>query len=115
MKISTQQKDMNAKIALALISNNYGNEYIKCKYIQYYVNGNLVQNSPGEIAVLRRDNHPRIQIISSIDTDYTIDFWEDSCIYKSSFNNQVIEIRAEYTPVRTGVLTKIKVIFEIKE
>lgn len=27
MKISTQQKDTNARIALALISNNYGNEY----------------------------------------------------------------------------------------
>ena len=109
MKVSMEIKDKNASISIGLI-NKYGNEFIECSQIAYYVNGKMKFKDSGEIMVNRRDNYPKLQILAPNTRDYTESFQENSCIFTDLCNLDSIKIETSYTPHKIGKEIEVTVI-----
>lgn len=109
MKVSMVIEDKNASISIGLI-DKYGDEFIKCSQIAYYVNGEVQIKNSGEIMVDRRDNYPKIKILSPDTGDYTETFQEDSCTFTNLHNLDVIKIETSYTPYKIGKKIDVEVV-----
>lgn len=72
-RVSNTVEDENAKILIGVL-DKYNSEFIDCTQIAYYVDGNLQFKSSGEIMINRRDNYPKLQILSPDTGDYTETF-----------------------------------------
>ena len=109
MKVPVEIKEKNADILIGLI-DKYGNEFIECSQILYYVNDKLQFKDAGKIMIDRRDNYPKIKILSPDTGDYTETFQENSCIFTDVQNLDVIKIGTSYTPYKINKNVNVEVI-----
>ena len=108
-RVSNIVEDRNAEILMGVFGK-YNNEYINCVQIAYYVDGELQFKSAGEIMINRRDNYPKLQILSPNTGDYTESFQENSCVITDLGNLDVIKIETTYTPHKIGRQVEVEVI-----
>lgn len=108
-RVSRIVEDKNAEILMGILEKHGMNEFIDCFQIMYYVDGQLQFKGSGEIMINRRDNYPKLQILSPSTGDYTESFQENSCKFCDLGNLDIISIETTYTPYKTGKLTKVEV------
>ncbi len=108
-KVSRAIEDQNGNISLDLLGKY--DEYIDCTQIAYYVDDELLFKEAGQIMINRRDNYPKIQILSPNTKDYTESFQENSCTFTDMGNLDMISIETSYTPYKIGKKVNVKVIF----
>ena len=60
--------------------------------------------------VNRRDNYPKLQILSPNTGNYTESFQENSCIFTDLCNLDIIRIETSYTPYKVGKQVKVQVV-----
>ena len=106
-KVSRKVELENAKILMGVL-HKYGDEFIQCTQIAYYVDDELLFKSSGEIMVNRRDNYPKLQILSPSTEDYTESFQENSCVFTNLSDFDVIQIETSYTPYKTNRQISVK-------
>ena len=109
MKVSRITEDRNAEILISLI-DKYGNGYIDCSSIKYYVDGEQIFSKPGRIRVNRIDRFPNLKILEPDTGDYTETFQENSCVFEDVADLEIIMIETNYTPYAIGKNVDIKVI-----
>ena len=102
-------KDRNSEILIGLL-DKYSSEFIDCTQITYYVDGELLFKNSGKIMVNRRDNYPKLQILSPNTGNYTESFQENSCIFTDLCNLDIIRIETSYTPYKVGKQVKVQVV-----
>ena len=107
-KVSIDIQDLNGNISLDLLAKY--DEFIECTQITYYVDGKLLFKEAGKIMINRRDNYPKIQILSPNTGDYTESFQENSCTFTDLGDLDMISIETSYTPHKIGKLVNVKVV-----
>ena len=108
-KVSMEIEDRNAQILMNIL-DKYDNEFIDCTQIAYYVDGELQFKTSGEIMINRRDNYPKLQILSPNTRDYTESFQENSCIFNDLCNLDIIKIETSYILDKIGRRISVEVI-----
>lgn len=108
-RVSYTIEDKNAEILIGVL-DKYKSEFIDCTQIAYYVDGILQFKNGGEIMINRRDNYPKLQILSPDTGDYTESFQENSCVFIDLGKLDVIKIETTYTPHKIGKQIKVEVI-----
>lgn len=96
-KVTMDNEDHNANILLGLL-DKHKSEFIDCIQIAYYVDADLLFKTTGKIMINRRDNYPKLQILSPDTGNYTASFQENSCIFTDLGNLDIIKIETSYTP-----------------
>lgn len=108
-KVAIDIEDRNAQILMGIL-NKYDNEFIDCTQIAYYVDGELQFKNSGEIMINRRNNYPKLQILSPSTEDYTESFQENSCIFTDLCNLDIIKIETSYIPYKIGKKVRVEVV-----
>ncbi len=107
--ISKRVEDKNAEILMGVF-DKYKKEFIDCTQIAYYVDEVLQFKNTGRIMINRRDNYPKLQILSPDTGDYTESFQENSCVFTDLGKLDVIKVETTYTPYKIGRQVKVEAI-----
>lgn len=107
-RVSKTVEEKNAEI-LMWVFDKYKNEFINCTQIAYYVDGELQFKNAGEIMINRRDNYPKLQILSPDTGDYTESFQENSCVFADLGKLDIIKVETTYIPYKIGRQVKVEV------
>lgn len=108
-RVTKEVEDRNAEILMGVF-DKYNNEYIDCAQIAYYVDEELQFKSAGKIMINRRDNYPKLQILTPDTGDYAESFQENSCVYTDLGRLDVIKIENYYSPYKIGREIKVEVV-----